>query len=658
MRRISATALLGLALALMPDVVCAAPAYANTTLGSTLEDGFEATYGGSGLTVYQEAAPSEALSAPSGGTITSWSVRSGDMNAKYELRILRPAGGGTFMAAGTSAPQTVPNAEDKVRGPFAVSLPVKGGDRIALDVIGGLGAPISNTLAPLADELNYFSDPFGDGTTEAPVLTPPLGGSQELLLQASFTPGAPVNTAPPTISGEARVGSTLTGTEGSWEDAASFAFQWQRCAGETCTPIAGAMSASYKPAVADEGQQLRLAVTATGVGGKMTTAYSERSNGVKAGPPPPPTLTGAPTISGEAREPETLTGTPGLWLGNPTSFYYEWLRCTTPTGTECEAIAGATSTSYTVAHADVGATLKLRVTAESPFGTASAESAPTKIVQPFVIKAVLTVGPDPTCTGISTLLDASASKTPNPPITNYRLLEINVPLAVYAETGPFLGRLYEFIFPEEEFGLYSTLYEGPQAKEVVTFTFDRSYDELYDRGMGNEGESVRDYALIILLVEDKSGATARTEAWVKFTQVYSRESRAHCPYTTALYRQPIFNFAPPGKVLVSKTAVTQAIRCTAAVPCTGSLSVVTSPPIAATRGRLARTAVPRQLVLASDRRFRIPAHHRAILRAVLTKAGRALLKRGKTVRAVMRLTSIGRKGSATTRSYDVTLRRR
>ena len=177
------------AVALIVCLTLTAGATADTTLGSNLEDGYEAAFGGTtGITVYQEAAPSEVISAPAGGTITSWSVRSGDLNAKYELRVLHPVGN-EFTAAGTSAPQTVPDSEDKVRGPYSVSLSVTAGDRIALYVVKGLGAPINNTLSPLADELNYLQDPFSDGSTKAPALTPPLGGTQELPASSKLRAG-------------------------------------------------------------------------------------------------------------------------------------------------------------------------------------------------------------------------------------------------------------------------------------------------------------------------------------------------------------------------------------------------------------------------------------------------------------------------------------
>src|SRR6185312_8328872 len=230
-RRRWAAAPAALLLALCAALVLAPAAGADATLGSTLEDSYEATFGGTGITAYQEAAPSESLVAPGPGTITSWSVRSGDSGAEYELRVLRPAAGGELTAVSTSAPQSVPNSNNAKRGPFAVALPVKAGDLIGLYVIKGLGAPIDNSVSAASDELNYVGDPFPNGATKKPELEPLHGGSQELLLSATFKSGGPVNTSPPVITGEAGVGLLLTASEGSWEGASTFAFQWLRCLG-------------------------------------------------------------------------------------------------------------------------------------------------------------------------------------------------------------------------------------------------------------------------------------------------------------------------------------------------------------------------------------------------------------------------------------------
>ncbi|MEA2286132.1 MAG: hypothetical protein QOJ21_2175, partial [Solirubrobacteraceae bacterium] len=89
----------------------------------------------------------------------------------------------------------------------------------------------------------------------------------------------------------------------------------------------------------------------------------------------PPAAAAPPQVSGEARAGATLTATAGSWVGQPPpSPVPQWLRCP---GATCTPIAGADTLSYTATDADVGATLRARVTATNQFGTAQAESAPT-----------------------------------------------------------------------------------------------------------------------------------------------------------------------------------------------------------------------------------------------------------------------------------------
>jgi hypothetical protein len=83
---------------------------------------------------------------------------------------------------------------------------------------------------------------------------------------AVVTPGtAPVNTARPSITGDARVGETLTAEDGTWTNSpTSFAYQWQRCDadGLGCTDTAGANGKTYGVRTADLGFRLRVVVTA------------------------------------------------------------------------------------------------------------------------------------------------------------------------------------------------------------------------------------------------------------------------------------------------------------------------------------------------------------------------------------------------------------
>ena len=89
--------------------------------------------------------------------------------------------------------------------------------------------------------------------------------------------------------------------------------------------------------------------------------------------------TSLPVISGTAQQGQLLSGSDGGWANSPTSFGYQWLRCDS-SGAACVAIASATGNSYTLAAADVGATLRFQVTATNGSGPASAASVQTAVV--------------------------------------------------------------------------------------------------------------------------------------------------------------------------------------------------------------------------------------------------------------------------------------
>ena len=98
-------------------------------------------------------------------------------------------------------------------------------------------------------------------------------------------------------------------------------------------------------------------------------------------PPPPPPATGAPTITGTAEVGETLTAvTTGIMdadgLTSPT-YTYQWIRVD---GTEAD-IAGENSSTYILVDADLGKTLKVRVTFADDLGhTETLTSAATATV--------------------------------------------------------------------------------------------------------------------------------------------------------------------------------------------------------------------------------------------------------------------------------------
>jgi subtilisin family serine protease len=97
-------------------------------------------------------------------------------------------------------------------------------------------------------------------------------------------------------------------------------------------------------------------------------------------PPPPPTNTSVPVISGVPQVGQALSASNGAWAGSPSSYGYQWQRCDA-TGSNCAAITGATSPTYTAAHADIGDAIEVVVAAFNLGGSATSTSAPTATVR-------------------------------------------------------------------------------------------------------------------------------------------------------------------------------------------------------------------------------------------------------------------------------------
>ena len=179
----------------------------------------------------------------------------------------------------------------------------------------------------------------------------------------------------PAITGAAMRTSTLSASQGTWSGVGNtYAYQWQQDLGAGFVDIAGATGTTYVLGVADVGRRVRVRVTATNADATVT-ATSLATGVVQAGPP---ANWSAPTVSGTARRTATLTATPGTWTGIGNEYAYQWQRRVSTTWTD---IAGATGTTYTLDSADVGAQIRVRVTATNPDGTISAASAATAVVE-------------------------------------------------------------------------------------------------------------------------------------------------------------------------------------------------------------------------------------------------------------------------------------
>jgi streptogramin lyase/type II secretory pathway pseudopilin PulG len=187
----------------------------------------------------------------------------------------------------------------------------------------------------------------------------------------------------PYVSGEARDGQTLAATNGSFTgDELTYSYQWQSCSGSTCTDISGATSPTYAIAQPDIGSSLRIVVTASNSAGTATADSATTSIVVAVAPgqsTPGPLITDS-TSPGAWRDGDALASTNGTFTGDAViSYAYQWEDCDT-SGEGCSDISGAHSSSYALAPADIGHTLRLTVTAQNSGGQASETSAPTGTV--------------------------------------------------------------------------------------------------------------------------------------------------------------------------------------------------------------------------------------------------------------------------------------
>ena len=173
------------------------------------------------------------------------------------------------------------------------------------------------------------------------------------------TPGNSPAKGAPTISGTAQVGETLTADTSGITDLdglSNVQYKYQWLADDS--DISGATSLTYTLADTDEGKAIKVEVTFTDDEGHEETLTSTATDAVSAAPAANSPATGVPTISGTAQVGETLmANTTGVADADGLSnvqYEYQWLADDTD-------IAGATSLTYTLADADEGKAIKVRV---------------------------------------------------------------------------------------------------------------------------------------------------------------------------------------------------------------------------------------------------------------------------------------------------------
>src|SRR5262249_11410449 len=160
-------------------------------------------------------------------------------------------------------------------------------------------------------------------------------------------------------------------TPGTWSgNGNTIGYQWQR----GTVDIAGATGQTYDLTAADVGATVRVVVTASNPDGTSSKASAPTAP-VKAAPP---VNTGLPVVTGATLRGRTFPAWQGTGSGRATTYasqgQHDW-------GSGFTDVAGATSSSYSLGVADVGTSLRVRVTATNADASVGATSLASSVVR-------------------------------------------------------------------------------------------------------------------------------------------------------------------------------------------------------------------------------------------------------------------------------------
>jgi hypothetical protein len=164
------------------------------------------------------------------------------------------------------------------------------------------GAGATCAAVPGAITASYVvgSADVGYKLTVAVTASNSMGSATASSASTPIVTGAPVDISPPTVSGTAEDGQTLTATTGTWSGypPPSYGYQWDRCdtSGLMCTPIAGATTQNYGVTPVDVGATIRVLVTGTNTAGAGSASSAPTTVVGAANSSPPPAAGYFPTL--------------------------------------------------------------------------------------------------------------------------------------------------------------------------------------------------------------------------------------------------------------------------------------------------------------------------------------------------------------------------
>lgn len=339
------------------------------------------------------ATSGSTCSTIAGATSATYTLQASDVGQTIRSQVTASnAGGSASATSAVSAVVSSSSAAPTASFTFSPSAPVPGSS-VQFNASASTCAAGGCTYTWADDPPSGGTWPLGTGQTMAftfqnvgtkyvtLTVTDALGRTATVehdVAVAAASVASPADAAPPTISGTAQAGQTLTASTGTWTGSpTTYSYQWEDCntSGSNCVAVSGATASTDTLASGDVGQTVRVQVTAANGGGSASATSTETAT-VAAAPSASPVSTALPVVSGTATVGQTLTASPGSWTNSPTSYAYQWQLCS-PT---CANIAAATAAGYTLTSADQGDTLDVVVTATSAGGTGVATSATTSPV--------------------------------------------------------------------------------------------------------------------------------------------------------------------------------------------------------------------------------------------------------------------------------------
>lgn len=374
-RRVLVLALLGLATALLSGPAIAAPPTNDAFDGAVELTGRSATASSTNKDATKEVGEPDHAGEPGGASVWyRWTAPADGRTTVSTCGSQFDTLLAVYTGNSVSALDEVASNDDSCGLESSISFLAQRDTtyRIAIDGVDGETSlfTIQVRLAPLNDHFADAAELVGDeGTVEGTnVGASREDGEPEYLSSSTWYRWTAPSSGPATFEtcGSSFDTTLAVYTGSELEALALVSYSDDACGSSSIARFGAVEGTTYTIAVAGYG----------GVQGEYTLVWNRNPP-----PPAPPSATEYPVVTGTAREGETLTGSDGQWLGaTPMTFTYAWGRCDAPVE-ECELIASATARTYTVAAADVGYRLFLRVTATNVAGSGTEYTDVTAIVR-------------------------------------------------------------------------------------------------------------------------------------------------------------------------------------------------------------------------------------------------------------------------------------